>query len=144
MQDIEYMIQSKIPLVQPTVSLLQAIEIAPSPIHGLGVFATINFPANIKLCDYIGVEMNWKEFTEKYGPYKLNSLNTYPMRRIHRIIVAKEEPYKTSNIVNYINEGEQNVILKKKALWTLREIKAGEELLLNYPKDYYRDYIYNV
>ena len=98
--------------------------IAESAIHGKGVFAAQDLSANLKVFEYIGVEMVWKEFTEKYGPYKLNSLNTYPMRRIHRIIVAKEEPFKSQNIVNYINEGEPNCILKKKALWTIKEIST--------------------
>jgi hypothetical protein len=31
-----------------------------------------------------------------------NSLHTYPMRRIWKIIVAKEEPYKSENLTNYI------------------------------------------
>jgi SET domain-containing protein len=120
---------------------MERIEIKESPIHGLGVFAKIDIKVGEKICDYIGIEMSWKEFTSIYGPYKENSLNTYPMRRIWRIIVAKDEPFKSTNIVNFINEGPANVVLKKKALHTLREIKAGEELLLQYPKDYKREWI---
>jgi len=112
-----------------------------SPIEGKGLFASLDLSANMRIYDYIGEEMSWKEFTEQYGLYKYNSLNTYPMRRIHKIIVAKNEPYKTDNLVNYINEGkEANVYLKSRGLYTLREIKKDEELLLIYPKDYLRSY----
>ena len=91
-------------------------EIKQSPVHGLGVFASQDIKKGSKICDYYGEEMSWKEFREKYGDYKQNSLNTYPMKRIWRIIVAKDEPYKTENVVNYINEAlEANVVLKKKA-----------------------------
>jgi hypothetical protein len=61
------------------------------------------------------------------------------MKRINKILVAKEEPYRTENIVNYINEGDSpNVILKNRALYTLTYIKENEELLLRYPRDYNR------
>ena len=116
-------------------------EIKPSQIHGLGVFATERIKANTKLCDYYGQEMSWSEFKAKYGPYKTNSLNTYPMRRIWRILVAKEEPFRSQNVVNYINEGHANVILKKRSLYSLTEINPGEEFLLEYPKDYYREWV---
>lgn len=119
---------------------MNLIEIKQSPIEGLGVFAIKTINKNELITKYYGIEMSWKQFREKYGEYKSNSLNTYPMRRIWRIIVAKEEPYKSKNIVNFINEGIPNVVLKKKALFALREIKSGEELLLQYPKDYQRNY----
>lgn len=118
------------------------LEIKDSLIHGKGVFATQNISKGIKICDYYGEEMQWKEFTNRYGKYSEgnNCYFTYPMRRIHKIIVAKEEPFKSLNIVNFINEGEPNCVLKSKALWTIREIEIGEELLLKYPKDYFREY----
>lgn len=124
---------------------MSQIKIKQSPIHGLGVFADAAIKKNTKIADYIGEEMSWSTFKSRYGPYKENSLNTYPMRRVHRIIVAKEEPYKTENVVNYINETDKdtppNVCLKKKALYAERDIQDGEELLLQYPKDYKREWI---
>lgn len=89
--------------------------------------------------------MTWKNFTKKYGTYKSNSLYTYPMRRIWKIIVAKEEPYKTKNIVNYINElpNKTNCELKLKALYSKKDIKKDDELLLEYPKDYNRFWLKN-
>ncbi len=112
-----------------------------SPIHGQGLFLSIDASSNIKLYEYVCIEMSWIDFTEKYGSYKENSLNTYPMRRIHKIICAKEEPYKTQNLINYINESNNpNCILKNKSLYSIREIKANEELTLKYPKDYKRNY----
>lgn len=109
-----------------------------SSIHGVGVFASQNIIKGTKIYDYIGCEMSWKDFKEKYGPYKLNSLNTYPMRRIWKIIVAKEEPFKSENIVNFINEGPANCILKKRCLYAVKDILIDEELLLKYPDDYNR------
>ena len=114
--------------------------IAKSNIHGFGVFASQDISANIKICNYIGEEMDWKTFKSKYGEYKKNSQYTYPMRRIWRVIVAKEEPYKSLNIVNYINEteGTPNCVLRKRALFTCKDILKDTELVLEYPKDYNR------
>lgn len=116
-------------------------EIKPSEIHGLGVFATQEIKKGEKICDYYGEEMTWKVFKERYGDYKNNSLNTYPMRRVWKILVAKEEPYKSQNPVNYINEGDPNVVLKKRSLYAFRPISSGDEFLLQYPRDYLRNYI---
>jgi SET domain-containing protein len=116
------------------------IVIKKSEIEGVGVFAKIDIPIGTKISDYYGKEMKWKTFKNKYGDYKTNSLHTYPMRRIWKILVAKEEPYKTENLTNFINEipGKSNCQLKLRALYANKNIKKGEELLLDYPKNYNR------
>lgn len=116
------------------------VTIKKSKIEGLGVFALIDIPKGTKISDYYGKEMKWKTFKKRYGDYKTNSLHTYPMRRIWTILVAKEEPYKSQNITNYVNEihGKANCELKLRALYAKKNIKKGDELLLEYPKDYNR------
>jgi SET domain-containing protein len=116
------------------------VYIKESSIQGVGVFSREFIKKRTKIADYYGEEMNWKDFKNKYGDYKNNSLNTYPMRRLWRIIVAKEEPYKSKNITNFINEDRENsnVELKKRALYAKEDIQKNTELLLNYPKDYNR------
>ena len=116
-----------------------------SDIQGLGVFAKEDILKGTKIADYYGKEMKWKTFKNKYGEYKTNSLHTYPMRRIWKILVAKEEPYKSKNLTNYINEkrGKSNCELKLRALYSKKNIKKGQELLLDYPKDYNRVWLKN-
>lgn len=121
------------------------VIIKKSNIDGLGVFAKEDIPAGTKIADYYGKEMKWKAFNNKYGEYKSNSLHTYPMRRIWKIMVAKEEPYKSKNLTNYINEirGKANCELKLRALYAKKDIKKGSELLLEYPEDYNRFWLKN-
>ena len=121
------------------------VTIKKSKIEGLGVFAKRDIPKGTKIANYYGKEIKWKTFKHKYGEYKFNSLHTYPMRRIWKILVAKEEPYKTKNLTNYINEvkGKSNCELRLRALYTKRNIKKSEELLLDYPKDYNRFWLKN-
>jgi SET domain-containing protein len=121
------------------------VGIKKSKIEGFGVFALVDIPEGTKIADYYGKEMKWQTFKKRYGDYKTNSLHTYPMRRIWKILVAKEEPYKSKNLTNYINEipGKANCVLKLKALYAKKNIKKGEELLLDYPKDYNRFWLKN-
>ena len=67
------------------------------------------------------------------------------MRRIWKIIVAKREPYKSGNLINYINEirGKANCQLKSRALYAIKDIKKNTELLLEYPEDYNRFWLKN-
>jgi SET domain-containing protein len=116
------------------------VTIKNSKIEGLGVFALVDIQEGTKIADYYGEEMKWKTFKKRYGDYKSNSLHTYPMRRIWKILVAKRQPYKSKNLTNYINEipGKANCELKLRALYAKKNIKKGNELLLDYPKDYNR------
>lgn len=116
------------------------VTIKKSPINGLGVFAKEDIIKGTKIANYYGKVMKWKTFKNRFGEYKSNSLHTYPMRRVWKIMVAKEEPYKSKNITNYINEirGRSNCELKLRALYAKKDIKKEKELLLDYPKDYNR------
>lgn len=131
----------RLPSIKARLIKNKLVTIKKSKIEGLGVFALEDIPEGTKIADYYGKEMTLKNFKQKYGEYKTNSLNTYRMKRINRIIVAKIEPYKSRNLTNYINESKNpNCILKKRALYTLNNIKKGEELTLQYPEDYNRNY----
>jgi SET domain-containing protein len=103
-----------------------------SPIDGLGIFALKDFPAKYCFGAFIGIEMSIKDFHNRYGKdYRY----CYRLGRQNKIIVSKEE----RNFITYINDGvhnqsvsKVNVILTKRNLYALREIKEGEELLLDY------------
>jgi hypothetical protein len=117
------------------------LKVLPSSIDGVGLFSLIPITKNKKITDYIGKEMSLTEFSKRYGPYKENCLNTYRMKRVNKIIVAKEEPHLSNNLVNYINESvNPNCVLKKRALYSLQDIPIGTELTLRYPVDYCRNY----
>jgi SET domain-containing protein len=117
------------------------LAVLDSSIDGKGLFTLSSRKAGEKIIDYFGEEMSLSEFKNLYGIYKLNSLHTYRMKRQNRILVAKQEPYLSKNVINYTNENiNPNCVLKKRALYALHDINANEELTLLYPKDYYRSY----
>jgi len=111
-----------------------------SPIADRGVFAKVDIPKGTVIAPFYGKEILWGDFKKKYGEYKYNSFYTYTKKRAGKMIVAKEEPYLTMNVVNYINElpSGANAELNKEHLVASRLIREGEELSLKYPKDYNR------
>ena len=116
------------------------VAIRRSPIEGWGMFAKTHIPARTRICDFYGKDMTIHDFTQKYGPYKHNSLHTYSMRRIGKFIVAKEEPYRSRNMVNFVNEipGQSNSELRLRGLYSKRDLSPGEEILIDYPATYNR------
>ena len=113
------------------------VETRPSSIHGIGLFATVDIPANSKICDYVGVERKWCDYVALYGKdYRY----AYVMRRINKIISGRDNV--TENPSHYCNESKApNVILKKKGLYTLCDCQKDSELFLLYPVYYNRDYV---
>ena len=111
-----------------------SLEIKSSPIHGLGVFAKEFIAKGTKLGEYTGDRYTLKEFKEKYGK---DISYCYVARRANFILCAKEK----RNVMTYINESlTPNVFLKRFILIADSDIQQGQELFLQYAKDYPRDY----
>jgi len=111
------------------------ITVKDSPVHGRGLFAAVDIPKNTRIADYSGIEMTLKEFKLQYGT---DYRRTYMLRRLNKIINAKD----VENASHYCNESlTPNVRYKKRGLYTVAAVKAGDELFLRYFKEYQRDYI---
>lgn len=114
------------------VFLPSGLELRPSPVAGLGVFATEDLSANRCLGEFVGTPMKHDEFKAKYGTdyrYVCRQRRTWLYR------VAKEE----RNFITFMNDGKHgqtenkvNVRIKNWRAYTTRDIKAGEELFLDY------------
>ena len=112
-----------LPVVLPSGLLLQ-----PSPLHGLGVFASQDYPANHFFGFFEGEILSLKDFKAKYGK---DVRYCYQLGRQNKIIVAKEP----RNWITYLNETDPpNCCLKKRGCWSLVPIQAGQELTLKYDK----------
>jgi hypothetical protein len=124
----------------PFTGTADCVEIRKSSIPGTdmwGVFAKINIPANKMICEFIGRRISKTKFTALYGD---DTRYTYQKSNA-TMIIAKEMPYLTENIINYVNESmNSNVKLFRGGLWSRRNVKADDELFLLYPESYPRDY----
>jgi SET domain-containing protein len=122
-------------LPPPTV-FSELVEVKPSSIHGLGLFAKVDLPVGTRITDYKGEKMTNAEFKEIYGT---DTRYTYSLGRTNCILSGKN--CITENLSHYANESNNpNIYLKKRGVYTVRDVVAGEELFLLYPKKYPRDY----
>jgi SET domain-containing protein len=113
------------------------LELKPSSIHGLGIFAIKNFIENEFIGDYIGEAMTKAEFKTRYGNdirYTYWTKQNFPNTKVYS---AKEK----RNFITYINERrDPNVFLKNRKLYAKCNIVIGDELFLRYDNKYNRDY----
>ena len=105
------------------------------PNAGTGLFVKDSVKKNTKLCDYFGRELTYREFKISYP----NGIDKYFYKgRNIFYLLADEEPYLSQSAINYINESTPNCILKKRSLYSTKDLTVGEELFLSYPKYYKR------
>lgn len=118
-----------------STALPTCLEILNSSIHGIGVFAKETIPPGTCLGTYTGTRYTREEFLQKYGAdYRFCYTTSFPW---HPIVCAKE----SRHFMTYINESDSpNVYFSRYKLYTRQEIKAGEELLLQYPQHYNRSW----
>lgn len=102
---------------------------------GLGFFALEPIPADEKIVEYIGSVMTVAEANKKGGKYLLSIDEKYVIDGSPR-----------SNIARYINHScrpnaKAYTTGVRVWIWSLRAIKAGEEITFNYGKKYFEEHI---
>lgn len=111
------------------MNLPSGLQLQPSPVDGLGIFAQEDFPSGFFFGFFEGVEYSLKDFKEKYGK---DTRYCYQLGRQNKILCAKEK----RNWITYLNESsDPNCLLKKRGCWSSRPIQKGEELFLCYDKN---------
>jgi SET domain-containing protein len=113
------------------------VTLKPSPVHGIGVFALRDIPRGTRGIFSSGLG-GWIELTHE----EVEQLPDYSKHLIHTYCLFDEEKYfvpdygfKIMDLSLYLNHDENpNIISLQHGedFETLREIRAGEELLINY------------
>lgn len=113
------------------------ITLKPSTIHGIGVFALCDIPKGCRDIFSKGVG-NWIKLSiddvEKLPEHSKNLVETYCLFDEDHYYVP-DYGFKVMDMVNYLNHSsEPNVcsVNDGEQYEALRDIKAGEELLVNY------------
>jgi hypothetical protein len=106
------------------------LTVRPSPLHGLGCFATRRFRKGRRIAEYDGLRVRFADLTEAEAPWDLNYL-------VGIDDVWAIDGSRGGNQTRYINHScEPNVYLRitrgHAIFYALREIESGEELLWDY------------
>ena len=102
---------------------------------GLGFFTLVPIPADKRIIEYIGPVLTTEEANKKGGKYLMT---------IDEDHVIDGSP--RSNAARYINHScAPNAKAYRSGarvwIWSLRAIKAGEEISYNYGRKYFKDFI---
>jgi uncharacterized protein len=113
------------------------VMIKPSPVDGIGVFALIDIPKGCRDMFSTGIG-NWIEVPrteiEKLPAHAKTLIETYCLFDNDNYFVP-EHGFKVMDLVNFLNHSEEPNIISindGEFFETMRDIKAGEELLINY------------
>lgn len=113
------------------------VMIKPSPLHGIGVFAVRDIPKGTRGFFSKGIG-GWIELSHT----EVENLPEHSKHLIHTYCLFDEEKYfvpdygfKIMDLSLYLNHSENSNVVSindGEDFETIREIKAGEELLINY------------
>lgn len=118
------------------------IELKPSNIHGVGLFAIKTIPNNTIVFTYIEPKIK----TYNYKDLRKNGVSNGTIDMLKRIYAHNDKyieiPQKfranTLHYVNFLNHSNKsNVYYKNGNYISRRNIKKGEEILLNYNENNY-------
>ena len=113
------------------------VALQPSAVHGIGVFAIRDIP---KGCRHIFSEENdnWIKLSfaevEALPPHAKNFIETYYLYDTEHYFIP-DHGCKIMDMANYLNHShEPNIVSVMEGRWfeAIRDIKEGEELLVNY------------
>lgn len=102
---------------------------------GLGLFTLEPIAADTRVIEYIGPILTYEEADQRGGKYLLTMDEKYVIDGSPR-----------SNNARYINHScrpnaQAYTSGVRVWIWSLKVIKAGEEITINYGKDYFNDHI---
>lgn len=106
-------------------------KIAPSSIHGFGLFATQEIRPGSKLCDLDGQYMRYSQLVASW----LYTQNDHPFLEWNALPkdMVLFRPLRTKySFINHAKQPNCKIIGNPPQLWSISPIATGEELLLNY------------
>lgn len=102
---------------------------------GLGLFTLVSIPTDKRIIEYIGLILTKEEADKKGGRYLMKLDDEYFIDGSPR-----------SNLARYINHSCQPNAKAFRTgvriwIWSISDIKAGEEITYDYGKKYFDDFI---
>lgn len=109
-------------------------EIRPSPIQGLGAFATQPIAAGVRLIEYAGERLTPAEADTRYPDVKGEPHHTFLFAIDEDVVIDAAVGGNEARFLNHSCDPNCDAVVEDGRIWieTLREVAAGEELAYDY------------
>lgn len=108
-------------------------EIRPSPIQGLGAFATQRIPADTRLIEYAGERLTPAQADARY-PDADERHHTFLFAIDHDIVIDAAVNGNEARFINHSCDPNCDAVIDEGRIWieTIRDVESGEELAYDY------------
>jgi SET domain-containing protein len=109
-------------------------EIGPSPMQGLGAFATRRIPAGTRLIEYAGERLSPDEADARYPDHVDERHHTYLFAIDDGIVIDAAVDGNDARFINHSCDPNCDAIVEDGRIWieTIRDVVPGEELAYDY------------
>ncbi|MFN8582741.1 MAG: SET domain-containing protein-lysine N-methyltransferase [Gemmatimonadaceae bacterium] len=109
-------------------------EVRPSPIQGLGVFATDFIPAGIRLIEYAGERLTPAAADARYPDREGERHHTFLFAIDDDVVIDAAVNGNDARFINHSCDPNCDAVVDDDRIWidTIRDIEAGEELAYDY------------
>ena len=109
-------------------------EIRPSPVHGLGAFATRFIPRGTRLIEYAGERITPAEADARYPDVPGEHHHTFLFTVDDDVVVDAGVGGNEARFINHSCDPNCDAVIEDGRIWieTIRDVAAGEELAYDY------------
>ncbi|HEY0548052.1 MAG TPA: SET domain-containing protein-lysine N-methyltransferase [Verrucomicrobiae bacterium] len=113
-------------------TLNELYEVKPSGIHGMGIFARVDIPAETRILEYVGERINKKESLRRR---KENNFFVFVVTNKFDLDGAVD--WNPARFINHSCAPNCEARMEEERIWiyAVRALRAGEELTFNYGYD---------
>ena len=110
------------------------LEIRPSPIQGLGAFATTRIRRGTRLIEYAGERLTPAEADERYPDDERDRHHTYLFAIDDDVVIDAAVEGNDARFINHSCDPNCDAVIDKGRIWieTIRDVDPGEELAYDY------------
>jgi len=109
-------------------------EIRPSPIQGLGAFATEHIPGGIRLIEYAGERLTPEEAEARYPDDEDDRHHTFLFAIDDDFVIDAAVGGNEARFINHSCDPNCDAVVDGERIWieTIRDVAPGEELAYDY------------
>jgi SET domain-containing protein len=118
----------------PIDSAALPFEIRPSPMQGLGAFATRPIAGGVRLIEYAGERLTPMEADERYPDVEGERHHTFLFAIDDEVVIDAAVTGNEARFINHSCDPNCDAVIEDGRIWieTIRDVAPGEELAYDY------------